>query len=381
MLRINYTMIYLDNAATSFYKPESVKEAVKFALDNYTANAGRGAYEVAKSTGLKVLEVREKCKELFGEDFECIFTSGCSASLNLAIRGSVKPNSHIITTYLEHNSVLRVLEELRKKKLIHYTVLTDFSKENIERNIRPNTTHVITTHCSNVTGEVIDIKLFSEIAKKHKLIYILDTAQSAGHIDADFSVVDMVAFAGHKGLKGISGVGGLMVKPHIKLKPISYGGTGTSSIELNQPTNIPEGFEVGTIPVIPIISLGEGIKYFLDNKTEILNKEKELGDYLKTKLDELDFVKKYYNNKNVNGVFSFNIGDVPSSIVADMLNEEYEICVRSGLHCAPLAHMFNDTVEQGMVRVSISHDNTFEDIDNLIIALKEINSKLISLPK
>ena len=369
-------MIYLDNAATSFYKPECVKNAVKDALDNFTANAGRGAYEVAKNTGLKVFEVRELCKELFGSCFECIFTSGCSASLNLAIMGSIKPNSHIITTYLEHNSVLRVLEELRKKKLIHYTILTDFSKENIERNIRLNTTHIITTHCSNVTGEVIDINLFSSVAKKYGLIYILDTAQSAGHIDADYTKVDMVAFAGHKGLKGISGVGGLMVKPHINLKPILYGGTGTSSVELNQPTIIPEGFEVGTLPVIPIISLGEGIKYFLENKTEILDKEKELGEYLKLELSKLDFIKKYYNDKNVNGVFSFNVGEIPSSVVADILDEEYSICVRSGLHCAPLAHQVNGTVEQGMVRVSISYDNTQEEIDKLILGLKEINQNL-----
>jgi len=366
-------MIYLDNAATSFYKPECVKDSVRYALDNYTANAGRGAYDVARETGLKVEEVRERCKELFGSCFECIFTSGCSASLNLAILGSVKPNSHIITTYLEHNSVLRVLEELRKKRLIHYTILTDFSKENIERNIRYNTTHIITTHCSNVTGEVVDIKLFSSIAKKHNLIYILDTAQSAGHIDADFSVADIIAFAGHKGLKGISGVGGLMIKPHIKLNPIFYGGTGTSSIDLNQPTNIPEGFEVGTLPVIPIISLGEGIKYFLDNKTEILNIEKSLDEYLKFKLNNLSFIKKYWKDENVNGVFSFNVGDIPSSVVADILNEEYGICVRSGLHCAPLVHKYFGTTEQGMVRVSIGSENTIEDIDSLINALEEIH--------
>ena len=368
-------MIYLDNAATSFYKPQSVKDAVINSFDNYTANAGRGAYNVAKETGLKVEEVRDTCKELFGECFECIFTSGCSTSLNLAILGTIKPNSHIITTYLEHNSVLRVLESLRKKKLIHYTVLTDFSKVNIERNIRYNTTHIITTHCSNVTGEVIDINLFSEIARKHNLLYILDTAQSAGHIEADFTNADIIAFAGHKGLKGISGVGGLMVKPSIKLSPILFGGTGTSSIDLNQPLSLPEGFEVGTLPVIPIISLGEGIKYFLNNKKEILSIEKVLGDYLKHELKKLNFIKKYWKDENVNGVYSFNVKELPSSLVADILNDDYNICVRSGLHCAPLVHKFNNTTEQGMVRVSLSSDNTKEDVDCLIKALKEINDK------
>lgn len=369
-------MIYLDNAATSFYKPECVKEAVNFALGNYTANAGRGAYDVARETSLKVEETRDKCKELFGSCFDCIFTSGCTESLNMAIMGTIKPNSHIITTYLEHNSVLRVLEVLRKKRLIHYTILTDFSLQNIERNIRYNTTHIITTHCSNVTGELIDIKLFSSIAKKHNLIYILDTAQSAGHIDANFSLADIVCFAGHKALLGISGVGGLMVKQNINLKPIKFGGTGTSSISLDQPINVPEGFEVGTLPIIPIISLGAGIDYFLKNKKTILEKEKQLNDYLKTELEKLNFISTYYNPDNVHGVFSFNIKNISSSIVADMLNEEYGMCVRSGLHCAPMVHKYFNTIEQGMVRVSLSYENSFDDIDKLIIALKEINKKI-----
>ena len=370
-------MIYLDNSATSFYRPKVVKDAILNALENYTANSGRGAYEVARETSLKILEVREKCKDLFGQEFECILTPGCSYSLNLAIIGTVKPNSHIITTYLEHNSVLRVLEHLRQKKQISWTILTDFSKENIEKNIRSNTSMIITTHLSNVTGEIVDINLFSKIAKKHNLLYLIDTAQSAGHIDADFSVADMVAFAGHKGLNGLTGVGGLMVKKGIKLNPILFGGTGTSSVDLNQPHSASEDYEIGSLGSVQIISMGAGIQYFLDNKESIIKKENELSEYLKNKLLSLKFIKPYFNKDNCHGVFSFNVGDFASSLIADILSEDYDICVRSGLHCAPLVHKYYGTINQGMVRVSINEINSKEDIDILINALIEINKKLL----
>ncbi|MBQ8430388.1 MAG: aminotransferase class V-fold PLP-dependent enzyme, partial [Clostridia bacterium] len=286
-------MIYLDNAATSFFKPKQVIDATMEAVNKYTANAGRGAYKVAQETSMKILDCRDKCVKLFGEEFECIFTPGCSYSLNLAILGTVKRNSHIITTYLEHNSVLRVLEMLKINGIIDYTVLTDFSKQNIEKYIKPNTTTIITTHVSNVTGEEIDLNLFSQICKEHGLIYIVDSAQGAGHCDADYSVADIVAFAGHKGLRSLMGVGGLMVKHHIKLKPIIFGGTGLKSKELVQPNDVPEGFEVGSLNAISIISLEAGIDNFLKNKKTIIEKEEKLTQYLIKKLKGLKFIKCY----------------------------------------------------------------------------------------
>lgn len=365
-------MIYLDNAATSFYKPKQVKDAVLEALENYTANSGRGAYKVARETALKIFDARENCKRLFGDSFDCIFTSGCSSALNLAIMGSVKRNCHIITTYLEHNSVLRVLEHLRLQNIATYTVLKDFSEQNIIANIKPNTSMIVTTHISNVTGERIDIELFSKIAKKFNLTYILDTAQGAGHILDNFELADIVCFAGHKGLGGIAGAGGLMIKKGLNLNPISFGGTGTDSISLIQPNAIPEGFEVGTLPIIPIISLNEGVNHFLENSEKIIKTEYEIGNYLAEQLGLLSFVKTYFNKDNCYGVYSFNVENFDSGLICDMLSENYDICLRSGLHCAPLVHKVKGTEKQGMVRASISYNTTKEDIDTLILALKQI---------
>jgi len=369
-------MIYLDNSATSFYKPNCVKKAVVEALEKYTANAGRGSYDLAREVALKITDARENAKKLFGESFECIFTPGCSYALNLAILGTVKKDSHIITTYLEHNSVLRVLEALKQNGIADYTILFDLDKENIINNIRKNTTTIVTTHISNVTGELVDIELFSNIAKQYNLIYILDSAQSAGHINADFEKADLVAFAGHKGLSGLSGSGGLMIKKHIQLKPIIFGGTGHQSLNLTQPKNIPEGFETGTLSTIPIISLSSGIEYFLENKKEILEKENQLNDYMLKKLQSLNFIKLYSNPKNCHGVYAFNIENFDSGLIGDILNEEFNICVRTGFQCAPMVHKKLNTTKQGVVRASISAENSFEDIDVFINALISIFEKL-----
>ena len=371
-------MIYLDSAATSFFKPKQVIDATMEAVNKYTANAGRGAYKVAQETSMKILDCRDKCVKLFGEEFECIFTPGCSYSLNLAILGTVKRNSHIITTYLEHNSVLRVLEMLKINGIIDYTVLTDFSKQNIEKYIKPNTTTIITTHVSNVTGEEIDLNLFSQICKEHGLIYIVDSAQGAGHCDADYSVADIVAFAGHKGLRSLMGVGGLMVKHHIKLKPIIFGGTGLKSKELVQPNDVPEGFEVGSLNAISIISLEAGINNFLRDKKIIIEKEEELTQYLIKKLKGLKFVKCYSKIENCKGVVAFNISNFDSGLVANILSEEFDVCCRSGFHCAPLVHKYYKTENQGMIRASINSDNSVEEIDEFISILSKVYNKLTS---
>ena len=372
-------MIYLDNSATSFYKPDHVKKAVIEAVEKYTANSGRGSYDIAREVALKIAQARENAQRLFGKNFDCIFTSGCSLALNLAILGTSTKGCHIITTYLEHNSVLRVLEALKQNGIADYTVLFDLSQEAIQSAIRKNTTTIITTHVSNVTGEQVDIDLFSKIAKKYKLLYILDSAQSAGHIDANYEKADLVAFAGHKGLMGIQGAGGLMIKKGIVLKPILFGGTGHQSLNLTQPTDLPEGFEVGTLSTIPILSLSAGIEYFLDNKNEILAKEEKLNNYMLEKLQALDFITLYSNPKNCKGVFAFNIKDFDSGLIGDILNEEFNICVRTGFQCAPLVHKKLNTIQQGVVRASISADNSFDDIDVFINALIAINEKLSKL--
>ena len=365
-------MIYLDNAATTYYKPYSVKQAVNEALNLYTANAGRGGHKLAQLSAEKIYEVREKVLKFFdANNHTCIFTSGCTSALNLAILGSVKQGGHIITTYLEHNSVLRPLEYLKSLGKIDYSIVENIDIQNVERQIKSNTYMIITTQASNVTGEVIDVKGINQLCKKYNLLHLVDTAQGGGHIFDSLNDIDMIAFAGHKGLYGLGGVGGLIVKNNVELNPIKFGGTGTMSESLIQPTSFPEGFEVGTLPNIPIISLGAGIDYVIKNKNYIINKQKILHTAITEMFDNLDFITKYYD-KNSLGVYSFNVGELDSSYVSDYLNEMFGICTRSGLHCAPLVHKHFGTQDRGMVRVSFSSDNNLEDIKKLERALKTL---------
>ena len=365
-------MIYLDNAATSYYKPFEVKQAVNKALNLYTANAGRGGYKLANMCAEKIYEVREKVLKFFNaNNHTCIFTSGCSSALNLAILGTVKQGGHVVVSFLEHNSVLRPLEYLKSMGKIDYTIVKSDKEDDFERAIKPNTYMMITTQASNITGQRLKIKNFNNICKKYKILHLVDTAQGAGHIFDDLNYVDMIAFAGHKGLLGIGGIGGLVVSNNVILKPIMFGGTGTFSESLIQPTDKPEGFEVGTMPIIPIISLGAGIDYVVNNKQYILQKEKKLNEYLMNKLKELDFIIPYFNSSSAD-VYSFNIKGLDSSFVSDILDERFNICTRSGLHCAPLVHKYLGTQNIGAVRVSVNSDNSFEDIDKLIFALKKI---------
>ena len=365
-------MIYLDNAATSYYKPYEVKRVVNMALNLYTANAGRGGYKLANMCAEKIYEVREKVLKLFNaNNHTCIFTSGCSSALNLAILGTVQQGGHIVVSFLEHNSILRPLEYLKSTGKIDYTVVESVNENDFEKAIKPNTYMIITTQVSNVTGQRLNIQSINNICKKYKILHLVDTAQGAGHIFEDLNCVDMIAFAGHKGLLGIGGVGGLIVSNNVALKPIMFGGTGTFSESLIQPTDKPEGFEVGTMPIIPIISLSAGIDYLVNNKQYILQKEQKLNQYLMEKLEELDFIIPYFSLGSI-GVYSFNIKGLDSSFVSDILNERFNICTRSGLHCAPLVHKHLGTQNIGAVRVSINFDNSFNDINQLVLALKKI---------
>ncbi len=365
-------MIYLDNAATSYYKPYEVKNEIIKAINLYTANAGRGGHKLAQLSAQKVYEVREKVLKLFNaNNHSCIFTSGCSMALNLAIQGSVKQGGHIITTYLEHNSVLRPLEYLKSIGKIDYTVLENMDIDSFEKAIKSNTYMIISTQVSNVAGSRLPIAEINKLCKKYNLLHLVDTAQGAGHIFEDLSSVDMIAFAGHKGLYGLGGVGGLVVNNNVKLNPIIFGGTGTMSESLIQPKSAPEGFEVGTLANIPIISLGAGIDYVLKNKNYIQNKEQKLHNAITNMFKGLDFVTTYYAEDSC-GVYSFNVLDYDSGFVSDYLNEKFNICTRAGLHCAPLVHSHFNTLDKGMVRVSLSSDNSLNDIEILKCALKEL---------
>lgn len=369
-------MIYFDNAATSLHKPKAVKQAINYALDILTANPGRSGHQLSNMVAEYIYDTREKVKHFFhASQHNVIFTKNCTEALNLAILGTLNKGDHVICTRYEHNSVLRTINSMQED--IQWTIIDDEMSrlpELIEDAIQANTKLVVTTHISNVTGEVCDISRIGRMCREKDIIYLVDGAQSSGHIqiDLDNAGVDMFACAGHKGLLAITGVGCLVIKDGIKLHPILYGGTGTDSNNLDQPMIVPEGFEAGTLPTIPILSLRSGIEFLEKNLSKIIKYEKNLTKYAYFALKKLDFLKIYSVERSLN-VISFNVNGMDSNEVANDLNEKYSICVRSGLHCAPLIHKALDNM-QGCVRVSLDFNNTEAEIDQLCVALAKIYS-------
>lgn len=368
-------MIYLDNAATSFYKPKEVKMAISDSINSLTANPGRSGHKLSNKVAEEIFNTREKLKEFFhAPNHEVVFTKNCTESLNLAIRGILKPGDHVLCTIYEHNSVLRTLKYLETNGVEVTIVDCDMCEieTKLREKIRENTRLIITTHISNVTGDMCDIDSVGKLCREHNIIYLVDGAQSCGHVEINLesSNVDLFAFAGHKGCLAITGVGGLLVRNNIKLNPILFGGTGTESENLNQPKDIPEGLEAGTIPTIPIISLKAGIEFLDKNFDKIIKIEEKLSKYTYFSLKKLNFLEIYSNEASKN-VFSFNIENMDASIVANELNEKYSICVRAGLHCAPLIHSKKNNM-RGAIRVSLDFQNSKEEIESLCYALTKI---------
>lgn len=370
-------MIYLDSAATSFNKPQQVKNAVVNAFNKYTANPGRSGHKLSNMAAEIVFDTREKLKKFFNADnFQVVFTKNCTEALNLAIFGTLEDKDHVITTCYEHNSVLRPIEKL-KSAGVQVDILTcqmENLPQEIEAHIKPNTKLIVCTACSNVTGQCPNLMEIGKLAKQHNVLFLVDGAQACGHFDVDLTNlnIDMFAFAGHKGLLATTGVGGLFVKDGVKLKPILFGGTGTESENLIQPNDVPEGLEAGTIPSLPIISLNAGVDYLTKNFEIIKNYEQNLSSYLYNELKKLNFLTLYSTQDSKN-VFSFNFNNLDSALVANVLNDEFKICVRAGLHCAPLAHKKLGSLKTGAVRASIDFFNTKTEIDKFVEALKIIN--------
>lgn len=369
-------MIYLDNAATSLIKPKAVKRAVNFAIENYTANPGRSGHDLSIKTADMVFETRENIKDFFkAKNYEVVFTKNCTEALNLAIFGTLKTGDHVITTCYEHNSILRPLNLL--KQIGVTTTILDCDLKDLPlvlpSHIKENTALIITTFVSNVTGEIVDVRAVSNICKKYKIKYLIDGAQACGHVDINMEVfdADMLTFSGHKGLLSITGVGGLIVKNINNLTPLIYGGTGTDSGSFFQPANSLEGFEAGTIPTIPILSLNAGVLFLKENFSKIIKIERDLCDFLYKNLKNIKNLRLLSNSESIN-VFSFVIENLDSSYISNLLNEKYKICVRSGLHCAPLVHKKFGTVDNGAVRVSIDFYNTIDELKYLIFALNSI---------
>lgn len=378
-------MIYLDNAATTFPKPEKVYDEMDRCSRTYCANPGRSGHKMAMESARAVENTRELSAKLFNakNPMEIVFTFNATDSLNLAIKGFLNPGDHVITTVMEHNSVLRPIMELEKIGVEHTFVEADnegrICPDEIEKSIKDNTKLIVTTQASNVVGTLVDISSVGKIAKKHNIKYLVDASQSAGIYDIDVQAmnIDMLAMPGHKGLLGPQGTGILYVTDEIRLKSQREGGTGSKSEEIIQPDLYPDKYESGTHNTPGLVGLGAGIEFILETGLDNIRKhEEELTQYMIDRLSEVPNLKLYgpKSSKERASVIAINIGDVDSGEITFRLNSEFDIATRSGIHCAPLAHKTIGTLKQGAVRFSIGYFNTKEDIDKAIEALKEISS-------
>lgn len=376
------SMIYMDNAATTLRKPVQVKEAVLAALDTM-GNAGRGASDPALDASRVIYGTREKLAGLFHAESpsRIVFTVNSTESLNIAIKGLCDPGDHVITTVLEHNSVLRPLYECRERG----TALTilgcdekgNISYEEMERAVRPETKMIVCTHASNLTGNMIDLERVHAIAKRHGLLLIVDASQTAGvwEIDVQKLGIDVLCFTGHKGLLGPQGTGGMYVRSGVEIRPLLSGGSGIDTYNTHHPAQMPTALEAGTLNGHGIAGLGAAVSYITETGPDtIRERELALMQRFYLGISGIPGVKVYgdFSTKNRAAIVSFNIGDYDSSEVSDELNVCYGIVTRPGAHCAPLMHQALGTVDQGAVRFSFSHFNTEEEVDAAVRAVKEL---------
>ncbi len=385
-------MIYFDNAATTLQKPEEVAQAVKESF-SYIGNAGRGANEASLFTSRLIFQTRKQIAELFhmkdGEQSlgaeRVVFTMNATESLNIVLKGLLHPGDHVITTEMEHNSVLRPLYELEEKGIGVTIVFCEkngtISCEKIKQAIGKNTKAIVCTHASNVTGDGNDIAQIGTLCEKYNLYFILDASQTAGSLPIDVQKMglDVLCFTGHKGLMGPQGTGGLYVRQGVKINPLKVGGSGIHSFDHDHPKAMPEHLEAGTLNVHGIAGLGGALNYLSEIGTEaIIKKERSLIKRLEDQIRDLPNIHLYGNSDSSQrvGILSFNMGDEDSAYVADWLFEEEEIAVRSGAHCAPLMHETLGTKMQGAVRISVSHKNTEEEIDRTANAIKKLSQLL-----
>jgi cysteine desulfurase family protein len=371
-------MIYLDNSATTHHKPHSVIKAATLGLKKYSINPTRSGHTLAISTQQKVYECREKLAEFLGTTAESvIFTSGCTMAINLGLRGTAKKGGHIITTVYEHNSVLRTLEKMKSTHNISYTILKPnklgkITTADISKHIKSNTYMVVINHTSNVTGDTQDIEKIGKLCKKHNLIFFVDGAQSVGHetINMQTQNINMLSVAGHKGLYAPQGIGALLIN-NCEVGPLIYGGTGTHSDKIIQPTDYPNGLESGTQNIVGILGLSAGVDFVTKNQEKINTKITKLTSLLLDGLNKIKYVQTYSSTPK-SGVVSFSIDNKTSSDVSTRLDEEFGICSRSGLHCAGTIHKYLKTIKSGLTRLSISYFNSESDIRKTIKAIEKI---------
>ena len=380
-------MIYFDNAATSFPNPPQVVDAVVEFMTKIGANPGRAGHSQSVKAGEIVFEARKKIARFFGvrSPMNVVFTSNATEALNTAVKGLLRDGDHVITSSMEHNSVIRPLNRLAQDGIITFSVLDGdergvLSVEEVEKAIKPETRAVVLNHMSNVTGAVQPVRELGELCRSKGVLIILDCAQSAGiiPISLDADNIDIACFAGHKGLYGPTGTGGMVIRNGFDfnlIKPLKEGGTGSLSDKTVQPEFMPDKFESGTLNVAGIAGLSKGIDFLnslLEGLKSVQLHKQTLQKYFIEKAKK--HVKGFITQSETvgSGVVSFTIEGISVSEVTMKLSDEYGIMSRQGLHCAPLAHRRIGTFPEGTVRFGFSVFNTRDEIDAAVKALKEI---------
>lgn len=376
--------IYLDNAATSYPKPAEVIDKMTYFMKNIGATCGRGAYRSEIESDKLVYNCRKNICNLFNfnKPSNVVFTYNITEALNLAINGILEKGDHVITSSIEHNSVIRPLKILQRDKDIQISEVpcdrNGITKaSDVEHLIRSNTKLIIFTHASNVLGTIQPIKEVGALARKNNITFLVDSAQTAGGypIDVKNDNIDLLAFTGHKGLLGPTGTGGLLINCDKNINPLKAGGTGVDSKYPYQPDYLPNKFEAGTLNVVGLVGLSEGIN-FINNigVNSIREKENILIDYALKKLGQIPGIKIYGPkvSSKIVGVISFNIEGIPCDEIGFELSKKYDIMVRVGFHCAPTAHKIMGTYNTGCVRIGLGYFNKKSDIDALVDALVQL---------
>lgn len=376
---------YFDHAASSWPKPPAVIEAMNECLLEFAANPGRGSHKLAVKASRTLFETRDNLSKLFQihNPNDISFALNTSQALNQAIKGFLKAGDHVISTSLEHNSVRRPLEFLKAKLGIDVTyIATDqngnLNIDDIARSIRKNTSLFVCTHSSNLLGSILPLKEISEILKPRNVKLLVDAAQTAGTypISVVEMGIDMLAFPGHKGLLGPQGTGGLYLHPEIELEPLMHGGTGSQSEMIDQPSVRPDRYETGTQNTVGIAGLNEGVKFVLREKVENIHaKEWALVQKLMQGLQKINGIEilgpKLGEDRT--GIVAFRMNQVDASEAAFMFDKNFDIAVRAGYHCTPLAHETAGTMATGAVRASVGYYTTEEEVDYFIEAAEQIN--------
>ncbi len=378
--------IYLDNASTTFPKPKNVTDAIYTFLTTIGGNPGRSNHENGMQSNRLLLEARETIASFFNFNKieNVIFTNNITTSLNILINGCAKNGDHIITSSMEHNSVLRPLINLKENGIIDLDIINAdrfgfINVDDFKKAIKENTKYIILTQASNVTGSIQPIKEIGALCKDNNIHFILDTAQGAGVLNLDFKELNLsaLAFTGHKSLFGPQGIGGFILSDELNeiCNPYILGGTGSLSHSLIQPDFLPDKFESGTLNMPGIIGLMEGLKFIQsEGLNTIYEKNKSLRDLLVSELKNIDDILLYedISNPNYTSCISFNSKKMDTAELSFILDSDFGIKNRSGLHCAPLAHKTIGSFPTGTVRLSLSYFNTKEDIEYTIDSINKI---------